>query len=377
MAFTVTPWDVEGSIDYQKLIQQFGTKPISEELYKKIQKKGPLHVFLRRKYFFSHRDLDLVLKDADEGKGFFLYTGRAPSGPMHIGHLLPFIMNKWLQDVFGVNLYIQIPDEEKFLARDGKSLEKIDELVKSDLQDIAALGFDPNKTFIFQNREYASHLYTKAVKVAKKITFSTAKAVFGFENETNIGWIFYPAMQIVPTLFEKKRCLIPAGIDQDNYWRIQRDIAESLGYQKAAAIHSKFLPPLTGMSGKMSSSRQQTAIFLSDTKEQVHEKIMKHAFSGGAGSLKEHREKGGNPDIDVSFQWLKIFFEEDDKKLQELESGYRSGKVTTGEMKSHLIEKINTFLAQHQKEKKKADNLLRQYKYDGKLAKQMWEQNND
>ena len=38
--------------------------------------------------------------------------------------------------------------------------------------------------------------------------------------------------------------------------------------------------------------------------------------------LEEHSKKGGNPDVDVSFQYLKFFFEEDDKKLLEIEKKY-------------------------------------------------------
>src|SRR5206468_2413341 len=82
--------------------------------------------------------------------------------------------------------------------------------------------------------------------------------VFGFTGETNIGFAFYPSIQILPSLLEKRRCLIPSAIDQDPYWRIQRDIAESMGYYKAAAVHSKFLPALTGLQDKMSSSKQET-----------------------------------------------------------------------------------------------------------------------
>lgn len=373
MPFKVTPWKVEGRVEYDKLSKEFGTKPITPSLYKQLAKQGKLHVMLRRKFFFSHRDLDLVLRDYEQGKGFFLYTGIALGGEMHIGHLLPFIMTKWFQDTFKVNLYIQIPDEEKFLAQKGMTLGRIEEIVNSSIRDLAALGFDSERTFLFRNREYASHLYTQACQIAKKITFSTAKAVFGFTNETNIGWIFYPAMQVVPTFFEKKRCLIPAGIDQDNYWRIQRDLAEGLGYDKAAAIHNKFLPPLTGLGGKMSSSRKETAVLLTDPPETVREKIMKRAFSGGAPSLKEHREKGGNPSVDVSFQWLNMFFEEDDKKIQSLEKGYKKGTLSTGEMKNHLIEKLNSFLKEHKRKRKKAEKPVKKLMYEGKLAKKMWE----
>jgi len=56
--FIVTPWHVEGEIDYDKLIKRFGTEKISNELLQRIEKiAGESHFMLRRGIFFSHRDL--------------------------------------------------------------------------------------------------------------------------------------------------------------------------------------------------------------------------------------------------------------------------------------------------------------------------------
>ncbi len=369
----VTPWEVKGAIDYSKLIKEFGTKPIDKNLLSKLKKHSKLNAMLRRGFVFSHRDLDLVLNDYGTGEGFFLYTGRAPSGPMHIGHLMPFYITKWFQDAFKVNLYIQIPDEEKFLAKKDLTLEEVDKWVNDNILDIIAVGFDPDRTFIFQDREYIKGLYTMACRIAKKVNLSTAKAVFGFNNESNVGLVFYPIMQNVPTFFEKKRCLIPSAIDQDVYWRgIQRDIAESMGYFKTAAVHCRFLPPLTGVEGKMSTSESDTAIYLHDSQEDVRKKIMKYAFSGGQATIEEHRKKGGNPEVDVSYQWLSIFFEPDDKKLKQIYDDYKSGKMLTGELKTVLVNKINDFLKEHTRKKAEAMRLIKKFKYEGKLAKKMW-----
>ena len=71
----VTPWEVEGKVDYDKLVKEFGTQKIDDKLLAKIKKDSKeLHMFLRRGFYFSHRDLNLVLDDYDKGKGFFLYT---------------------------------------------------------------------------------------------------------------------------------------------------------------------------------------------------------------------------------------------------------------------------------------------------------------
>ncbi len=369
----VTPWEVSGEVDYDKLVQEFGTKKIDGPLSHKLcALAGEDHVMLRRQFFFSHRDLDLVLKDQESGKGFFLYTGRGPSGPMHIGHLISLIFTKWLQQRFGSNLYIEITDDEKFVCKKEAVWENVQAHAADNMLDIAAVGFDPDKTFIFKDSEYVRNVYPLMLKVAKRINFTTTKAVFGFNDQTNIGLNFYPAYQIMPTLFEKKRCLIPAAIDQDPYWRIQRDIAPALGYEKTAAIHSKFLPPLSGMAGKMSSSNADTAIWLNDTPKAVRSKVMKYAFSGGRATIEEHRKLGGNPDVDVAYQWLSILFEEDDKKLKKLEDDYRSGALLTGELKQVLVDKLNEFLAAHAKRREQAAKHLDKFMYDGKLASRMW-----
>ena len=59
--------------------------------------KVPLHPFLKREIFYTHRDLDKILDHLEKGKKIYLYTGRGPSTEsMHLGHLLPFIFCKYL-----------------------------------------------------------------------------------------------------------------------------------------------------------------------------------------------------------------------------------------------------------------------------------------
>lgn len=380
----VTPWDVEGKVDYDKLIKEFGVQKITENQKKYLEelsnkKKIPLHIFLKRDLFFAQMDLDKVIEAHKNNKPIFLYTGRSPGGSMHTGHLIPFIFTKYLQDLFDCNLYIQIPDDEKFLFKKDLTLKKIKEMTISDLNDISAIGFNPDKTFIFKNTEYMSKMYPLYLETAKRITFSQARNTFGFVNESNIGQINYPALQIIPTFFQKGNCLIPCAIDQNPYFLLQRDFAQKMGYEKNATILSKFLTGLTGPEGKMSASDPDKAILLTDEQNIVKNKINKYAFSGGQPTIEEHREKGGNCDIDVSYQWLYFLFEEDDQKIEEIRQKYSSGEMLSGEIKKILIEKVNQVLENHRKKKEEAikNNLLDKYMYSGKLAKEMWEKKFD
>ena len=113
----------------------------------------------------------------------------------------------------------------------------------------------------------------------------------------------------------------------------------------------------------MSSSDENSYIAMTDSVKEVEMKIRKYAFSGGRDTIEEHRKKGGNPDVDVSFQYLKMFFEPDDKKLKKIEEDYRSGKLSTGELKEYLIKKINAFLKGHQKKREEAKKLVDKFIY--------------
>lgn len=371
--YTVTPWEVSGEIDYNKLIREFGVKPLDSKLLDKLESQvGEIHYFLKRKIFFAHTYFDTILEQAGKGNKFYLYTGRAPSGPVHLGHLVPWLFCKWLQDKFDANLLFQIPDEEKFLFNERLTLEDTRKWAEQNILDIIAVGFSPKKTRIFLDTEYAGVMYKHACRIAKKITFSTAKAAFGFTDSNNLGQIFYTCMQSVPaflpTILEGKAtyCLIPCAIDQQPHFFMTNDVAPKLGYPKTATILSRFLPGLQGMrhEGKMSSSVESTTIFTTDTPQQVSNKIMKYAFSGGRETIEEHRKHGGNPDIDVSYQYLTYFMEDSDK-LRQIYEDYKSGKMLTGELKKLAIETINKFLKDHQSRREKAKGMADKFMLRG------------
>lgn len=361
--FKITPWEVSGKVDYAKLIEEFGTKSIDPKLVSKIQKTtGELHYMLRRNIFFSHRDFDWIVDKYEKGEKFALYTGRGPSGHTHLGHIMPWIFTKYLQDKFDVELYFQMTDDEKFLMNPKLTAEKTHEFAYENALDVIAMGFDPKKTFIFSDMDYAKTLYNIAIKVGKRVTFSTAKAVFGFTNQTNIGMCFWPAMQAVPCFLpsvlkgKNVPVVIPAAIDQDPYWRVSRDVAPKLGYYKPSAIHCKLLPGL-GEEGKMSASMPQTAIFTTDPPTQAKKKVMT-AFTGGGATVEEQRKKGGKPEICSVFSYYEFLFELDDKKLEERKRQCEAGELLCGDCKKELAERVAAFLTKHQEKREKAKKVL-------------------
>lgn len=292
------------------------------------------------------------------GKPFYLYTGRGPSSEsMHLGHMIPFLFCKYLQDAFDCFLVIQMTDDEKFLFKEALKLEQCKGYAFDNSKDIIAVGFNKEKTFIFPNTKYMGQMYETVLKVQKLINYNQASSVFGFTESDAIGKIAFPATQIAPCfsesfphLFGGKKdvpCFIPYAIDQDPYFRLCRDIAPRLKLQKPGSICSVFFPALQGFHTKMSSSDENSAIFMTDTEKQIETKLNKYAFSGGQATLEEQRAKGANLVVDIPYQYLR-FFLHDDIELERIAGEYSTGAMLTGEIKKICAQVLKEFVLDFQ-----------------------------
>ncbi|KAJ3335020.1 hypothetical protein HDU93_006796 [Gonapodya sp. JEL0774] len=304
----ITPWKVEGAvnesgevmgIDYTRLIEQFGTRPIEKALLQR----------------------------------FELATGVKPHRLLR-------------------------RDDEKFLFKPTLQLEECHSMALENAKDIIACGFDPKLTFIFSNLDYVGGaFYANIVRIAKSVTGSSSKSTFGFSDSDNIGMQHFVAIQAAPSFSNTFPhifgvtgdipALIPCAIDQDPYFRITRDVAPRLQYPKPSLIHARFLPSLQGAFGKMSSSESQSTVLLSDTEKQVYAKINKYAFSGGKETVEEHRKLGGDPDVDVSFQYLRYFLE-DDTELEKIRVSYKYGDMLSGELKALCARVVSKVVSEFQ-----------------------------
>ncbi|KAI3420450.1 tRNA synthetases class I (W and Y) [Globodera pallida] len=396
----VTPWTVLATsskgVDYDKLIERFGCRKLTEDLVTRIENLTGkrAHAMLRRGLFFAHRDLTPILDRVEQKKPFYLYTGRGPSsGSLHLGHLIPFFFCKSLQGrvrrsvdhpgfcfEWNESHYrrVQITDDEKFLWKD-MDLERSKKIAVENVKDIISVGFDPQKTFIFLDTEYMRpSFYENVLKVWKLVTNNQSRAIFGFTGEDSMGKSAFPAIEAAPCfsssfpeIFNGRRdvpCLIPCAIDQDPYFRMCRDVAPRLKYQKPSLIYSTFLPALQGAQSKMAASDANSCIYLDDTPKKIKEKINKYAFSGGKDTKEEHRQFGGDCDVDTSFQFLRYFLDDDDR-LEQIRKDYSSGAMFSGELKAIAIEIVQGIVCELQQRRKNvSDEVVREFTTPRKLA---------
>jgi len=268
--------------------------------------------------------------------------------------------------VFECAVVIQLTDDEKYFydrdLKNKKDIQHYADLGIANTKDIIACGFDKERTFIFRDTDYIGTMYKNVVRFQKHLTYSQCKGIFGLKEEDNCGRVAFPAIQAVPSfsntfphIFGDKKdayCLIPQGIDQDPYFRMTRDVAGRLKYNKPCCIHSKMFPSLQGFKTKMSASNLDSAIFLNETKKQIEKKINKQAFSGGQQTIELHRELGANLEVDIPYNWLKFFLEDDDE-LARIAEEYGSGRMLSGEIKKILAGVLTTIITEHQERKAK------------------------
>lgn len=361
--FTVNPWEVKGDVDYERLIKEFGINPLKElpEVFNK-------NVLFRRQVVFAHRDIQRILDAIKNKKKFAMMTGLMPTGKFHLGHMLVAQQMIFYQKL-GAKIYIAVADIEAYNARN-QSLEESRKIALDQyLANYIALGLKPENCEIYFQSERSidakkSNAYYRLQNLlARHATFNEFKSVYG---EISPGKMLSALLQASDMLHAQLPefegicpVVVPVGIDQDPHIRLARDLSQEIKEFKFTQLSSTyhfFMPGLGG--GKMSSSDPTSFIALTDTPEEVKKKINKYAFSGGRDTIEEHRKLGGNPDVDVSFQYLRMFFEDDDKKIEQIEKDYLSGKLLSGELKAILIEKINTFLKEHQKKREGAKKIV-------------------
>ena len=147
-----------------------------------------------------------------------------------------------------------------------------------------------------------------------------------------------------------------------------QQIDELLAYSETDFDGYGFLPPaatfhrfMTGLTGeKMSSSKPESAIFLTDTPEEATKKIM-HAKTGGAVSLEQQKKDGGNPDECMIYELFLYHLIEDDEALHEIYSTCRNGERMCGHCKKQAAERMASFLTDIATKRDQAEEVMNEY----------------
>lgn len=355
MTKTIDTYGSELVKDYERIINDFGLTHFDVKEFPNPNR------LMRREVVFAGRDLKIIADCIKHKKPYYVLSGMMPSGEkIHFGSKMVVEMIKYFQENGAKETYILIADLEAAAAR-GISLEEAQKRAFDFyIPAYLALGLDPKKTiFYFQSQNI--EVVRLAFEFAQKITLNEFKAIYGNADPgrimsavTQVGDILYPQLK------HRMPGVIPVGIDQDPHIRLTRDIVNRTKAKKfflPSATYHKFTPSLDGEM-KMSKSKPESCIELPEDIKSVSKKIMK-AHSGGRDTLEEHRKHGADVAKDMAFELLKQHLIEDDDELDKIYQEYKSGRMTSGELKKLTVEKMSDFMTNFEKKVEESRKIVK------------------
>ena len=223
------------------------------------------------------------------------YDGFEPSGNMHIAQAImkTVMVNKFTD--MGIKFKILIADWHAWANNKlGGDLDKIQTTGKYFIEVWKASGMKlDNVEFIWasnlvNDNEYWKIVMQVAIANNLKRIIRCSQIMGRKETDTlSAAQIFYPCMQCAD-IFYLKADICQLGMDQRKVNMLAREIGPKLGFYKPIAVHHHMLMGLLRSSTKenesliektirlkMSKSVPDSAIFVTDTKEDITRKINK------------------------------------------------------------------------------------------------------
>lgn len=231
------------------------------------------------------------------------YIGIEPSGLPHIA--TGFLWAKKMTQVYemGIDTTILLADWHAMvndkLGGDLGKIRESGEIIKKCMQ---AFGLPREVHFVWADDVVKDQEYWKSLLLVAKHSnlarIRRALPIMGRseeEAEKDFSKYIYPLMQ-VNDIFHMNLDIAFGGMDQRHAHMLARDVAEKMGKKKVISVHGALLGSLKGTGRmdtfkKMSKSDPDSAIFLSDSVEEVNRKLK--------GAFCPMGESEGNPVMDI------------------------------------------------------------------------------
>jgi tryptophanyl-tRNA synthetase len=294
-----------------------------------------------------------------------ILTGDRPTGNLHLGHYVGSLANRVkLQKEY--DSFIIIADVQALTTHWEKD-ENLSRNVYGITLDYLAAGIDPEQSTIFiqsmipEIHELTMYysMFTSVNVLRHNPTVKSEAAQHGFQDMT-YGFLGYPVSQAADISIFKAH-LVPVGDDQIPHIELARKIVRRFNdLYRPVLVEPEALvgdvPRLVGLDGKAKmSKRLNNAVFLSDSSEQVDQKI-RNAVTDPA---RIRKTDPGHPEICTVFEYHRVF---NAGEAAEIESDCRSGSIGCVACKKRLAHQLNSMLEPMRERRGKYQNNPKQVK---------------
>lgn len=275
-------------------------------------------------------------------------TGDRPtSDKFHLGNYVGSLENRVrLQDEY--ESFIMLADLHALTTHFNKA-DEIKSNIRGLMLDYLAVGLDPEKvTFFVQSS------IPEIVQIAYYLSTITGRPLIARQpalkekldqgEQDTVALFYYPVLMAADIL-SIRGDLVPVGKDQKAHVEFARDIAQKFNemFGEAFVVPEVLIgdvPTLPGVDGKAKMGKSLgNAIFLTDSTEEVREKVMKMYTD----PKRIHPTDPGTVEGNPVFIYHDAF-NKNKEEVEGLKKRYGEGKVGDVEVKEKLVSALNNFL---------------------------------
>lgn len=307
-----------------------------------------------------------------------VYSGIRATGRLHLGNYMGAVKGILeLQDSYEC-IFSVVDLHTMTTPYDPKTLQQS---VRNVVLDYLAAGFDRSKSLLEIQSKVPQHtelsfllatIYPLA-RIEDLPTFKEKK--LQHPKYINVGLLYYPVLMAADIMLYKAE-LIPTGKDQEPHLEVQREIArkfnsmfpstssEQVTFPECRRFKTmgEYVPSLAG-SGKMSKSVEGSFINLTDSPEEIQQKLAKVPTDSGTTGGDVPKEGG----VASLFTLLALFNHDDLHK--KYKQDYMEGKIRYSDMKKDIAQAIYKELQPIQEKRK-------EYEENPQLVDEILEESN-
>lgn len=278
-----------------------------------------------------------------------IVSGMRPTGKLHLGHFHG-VLSSWLE--------LQDDHECFFFAADWHALtteyanpgfvrESIDDL----FLDWLSVGIDPEKCVMFRQSAILEHaelhlllsMLTPVPWLERNPTYKDQLEELKEKELNTYGFLGYPILQAADIVIYKANA-VPIGLDQLPHLELTREIVRRFNFLYKKEVFPEPDAMLTktskllGTDGRKMSKSYGNAIYLSDSRDEVKQKLS----TMFTDPHRLRRADPGNPDICAIFTMHKLYSPAGE--VEEIDRECRKAGIGCVDCKKRLIERLNDAL---------------------------------
>ena len=277
-----------------------------------------------------------------------ILSGMRPTGPLHLGNLHGALANwKRMQDDYECFYFIA---DWHALTSDYEMTAPIQGYIMDIFVDWLSVGLSPEKCTLFVQSHIKEHaelylllsMITPLPWLERNPTYKEQIAELKNKDLSTFGFLGYPVLQAADIIIYKAHG-VPVGIDQAPHVELTREIARRFNhfYGDIFPIPETILtetPKILGIDRRKMSKSYNNAIFLSDSSEEVREKVGQMITD----PQRARRSDPGNPDVCNVFSFHQLY--SDDDTIQRADRECRRAEIGCVECKELMAENLIRFL---------------------------------